>query len=79
MWGPAPLIAIAVLLGASVVFLFSGLVIVGIPMLLVGFGVIAAVEVSRRRHRVQDVQEFREQSKTEKIDFTERDRETLAN
>jgi Flp pilus assembly protein TadB len=62
------LIALAVTLGAP---------ILAIPIVVVGVAVLAYVDFTRRRRQVREMQTFREQAKTEKVEFTPRDKETL--
>jgi hypothetical protein len=52
-------------------------VIIAIPLAIVGIGVIALIDITRRRRQAQQVHDFREEAKTKDVDFTERDKETL--
>ena len=76
---PGALIAVALLLAlVAMSFAFAGgAVIVAVPLALILAAGVAFFDMSRRRKQVKDVQQFREQAKAEKVDFTERDKETL--
>ena len=61
--------------------LIGGVTVVGapifaIPIVLVALLVIGAGQMNRRKLEAGSMEEFREQAKTEKVEFTERDRET---
>ena len=79
MWAPGFLLAIAALIGATVMLLYSGLFVIGIPLFVIGVIAIGLFDLQRRRRHVGEVDAFRDQAKAEEIDFTERDRQTLAN
>ena len=72
-------VAIAFLLAlVAMSFAFAGgAVIVALPVAAVGIAAVALFDLRRRRNQAADVHEFREQAKAEKVDFTERDKETL--
>jgi len=78
MWAPGLLLGIAALIGATVVLLYSGLVI-GIPLFLVGVVAIGVLDYRRRSRHLGEIKEFRDRAKPEEIEFTERDQRTLAN
>jgi hypothetical protein len=73
------LIAAAFLLGlAAMSFAFGGgAVIVAIPLAVLAIGAIAAFDFSRRRQQTKQVHDFREDAKSEGVEFTDRDKETL--
>ena len=79
MWAPGLLLGIAALIGATVMLLYSGLFVVGIPLFVGGVVMIGALDFRRRRRHVDDIKDFRDQAKAEEIEFTERDQRTLAN
>jgi hypothetical protein len=79
MWAPGFLLAIAALIGATVMFLYSGLFVIGIPLFVLGVVAIGVLDLQRRRRHVGEVDSFRDQAKAEEIEFTERDKQTLAN
>jgi uncharacterized membrane protein len=66
--------------GALVAMSFAfagGAVIVALPVAFVAIGIAALVDLRRRQKQLGDVRELREDAKAEKVDFTERDKETL--
>lgn len=77
MSGPAAVIAALVLSLIAFAFVF-GTPILGVPIALVVLGLFGLVQMQRRRKTAQDIHEFREQAKAEKVEFTARDRETQA-
>ena len=79
MWAPGLLLGIAALIGATVMLLYSGLFVLGVPLFVVGVVVIGVLDFRRRRRHVGDIKDFRDQAKAEEIEFTERDQRTLAN
>ncbi len=56
----------------------GGAVIVALPLAAVGIVVLGVVDLRRRRKQARSMEEFRGEAKAEKVDFTERDKETLA-
>jgi hypothetical protein len=54
----------------------AGLVI-ALPVALVVLGVAFALDVNKRRKSAATIHEQRERARTEKVDFTERDQQTL--
>jgi hypothetical protein len=78
MWGTTLVVgafalALVVMSGAFA----GGAVIVAIPLAIVGVGIAAFVDFNRRRKQAASIHEHREQARTEKVDFTERDEQTL--
>jgi hypothetical protein len=73
------LIVAAFLLGlAAMSFAFGGgAVIVAIPLALLAIGAIGAFDFSRRRRQDKQVHDFREDAKSENVEFTDKDKETL--
>ncbi|MFN2617585.1 MAG: hypothetical protein ABR581_10745 [Thermoleophilaceae bacterium] len=66
--------------GALVAMSFAfagGAVIVALPVALVVIGIAAVFDLRRRQKQIGDVRELRDDAKAEKVDFTERDKETL--
>ena len=55
----------------------GGAVIVALPVALLGIAAVGLFDIRRRRKQSADVHEFREQAQAEKVDFTERDKQTL--
>jgi hypothetical protein len=54
----------------------AGLVI-ALPLALIALGAAFAMDVKRRRQSAVSMHDHREQARTEKVDFTERDKQTL--
>jgi len=54
----------------------AGLVIV-LPVALVILGIAFAMDVNKRRRSAASLHDHREQARTQKVDFTERDEQTL--
>jgi hypothetical protein len=50
---------------------------VAIPVALLGIGLAALVDFNRRRHQAANIHDHRERAEGEKVEFTERDRQTL--
>jgi Flp pilus assembly protein TadB len=76
---PASLIIIAFLI-ALVVMSFSfagGAVVVALPVAVVGIAIVGFLDFRRRQGQAQSVEHLRDQAAAEKVDFTERDKETL--
>lgn len=55
----------------------GGAVIVALPVAAIGIATIGALEFARRRREARDMKSFRDQARSQKTDFTDRDRETL--
>ena len=51
--------------------------IVAIPVAFTAVGIAALLDFNRRRKQAASIHDHREQARTEKVEFTERDRETL--
>jgi hypothetical protein len=78
MWGFTTVVAaFAVALVAMSLAFMGGAVIVALPVALVAIGIAAFVDLNRRRKQAGSIHDHREQARTDKIDFTERDRQTL--
>ena len=79
IWGMSPVTVIiaSFLLALVVLSVVVGSPVVAVPVVLVGAGVLGAADFRRRRKQAGQLQSFREEAKAEKIEFTERDRETL--
>jgi hypothetical protein len=78
MWSLTLIVAAFMAALVAMSFAFAGgAVIVAIPVALIGVGVAAALDMRRRRKQAGDIHQFREQAKAEKVEFTERDKETL--
>jgi uncharacterized membrane protein YcjF (UPF0283 family) len=82
MWGGSWSFSLIVgaFAAALVVMSFAfagGAVIVAIPVALVAIAVAGLVDLRRRQKQTGDVRELRDEASAEKVDFTERDKETL--
>jgi hypothetical protein len=62
---------------AAVSFAIGAPAIIAVPVALIVIAIVGALDFNRRRRQAGNIHRFREQAKTEKVDFTERDRETL--
>jgi hypothetical protein len=69
--------AFAVALVAMSLAFMGGAVVVALPVALLAIGIAAFVDFNRRRKQAASIHDHREQARTEKVDFTERDRQTL--
>jgi Flp pilus assembly protein TadB len=68
------LVALPVMAGAFA----GGAVIVAIPVAVIGIALLGFFDFRRRRSERESLKSFREDAATESVDFTERDKETLA-
>jgi UDP-N-acetylmuramyl pentapeptide phosphotransferase/UDP-N-acetylglucosamine-1-phosphate transferase len=55
----------------------GGAVVVALPVAVLAVGIAAFVDFNRRRKQAASLHDHREQARTDKVDFTERDRQTL--
>ena len=69
--------AFAVALVAMSLAFMGGAVVVALPVALLAVGIAAFLDFNRRRKQAASIHDHREQARTEKVDFTERDRQTL--
>jgi hypothetical protein len=69
--------AFAVALVAMSLAFMGGAVVVALPVALLAVGIAAFVDFNRRRKQAASIHDHREQARTDKVDFTERDRQTL--
>ena len=74
------LIVVAFLLGlVAMSFAFGGgAVVVALPVAVVGIAAVGFLDFSRRRKQTKQLGVFRDEAKAEQVEFTERDKETLA-
>jgi uncharacterized membrane protein len=78
MWPTTTVVgAFAVALVAMSLGFFGGAVVVALPLAIVGVAIAGMVDLRRRREQAASIHDHREQARTEKVDFTERDRQTL--
>ena len=54
-----------------------GVGILAIPIALIGVGIIAALDFNKRRKQATIIHDQRERARTDKVNFTERDEQTL--
>jgi Flp pilus assembly protein TadB len=52
-------------------------VVIAVPVALVAIGIAVLMDFNRRRKQAAAIHDHREQARTEKVDFTERDKQTL--
>ena len=69
--------AFALALVAMSLAFMGGAVVVALPVAFVAIGIAAFVDFNRRRKQAANIHDHREQARTDKVDFTERDRQTL--
>jgi hypothetical protein len=78
MWGATTIVGAFALALVVMSFAFmGGAVIVAVPLALIAVAVAGFVDVRRRRNQAVDIRAQRERANTQKIEFTERDEETL--
>jgi hypothetical protein len=78
MWGTTLVVsAFALALVAMSLGFFGGAVVVALPVAIVAIGIAAFVDFNKRRKQAASIHEHREQARTDKVDFTERDQQTL--
>jgi hypothetical protein len=76
---PTTLIIAAFLLGlVAIAVVFPGAALVALPLAVILVAALGFFDFSRRRKQAQSLGEFREEAQAEKVEFTERDKETLA-
>jgi hypothetical protein len=69
--------AFAVALVVMSLAFMGGAVVVALPVAVVAIGIAAFADFNRRRKQAASMHDHREQARTDKIEFTERDRQTL--
>jgi hypothetical protein len=69
--------AFAVALVVMSLTFMGGAVVVALPVAIVAVGIAAFVDLNRRRKQATSIHEHREQARTDKIEFTDRDKQTL--
>ena len=74
---PLTIAVLALILGLIVgAVSVVGTPIFAIPIVIVALGIIGLMQMRRRSVEAGGMREFREQAQAEKVEFTERDRET---
>ena len=62
----------------AMAFAFSGgAVIVALPVAIIGVAIVASLDFNKRRRQMASINEQREQARSDKVEFTERDEQTL--
>jgi hypothetical protein len=69
--------AFAIGLVAMSLAFMGGAVVVALPVAILAIGIVAFVDLNRRRKQAASIHDHRERARTDKVDFTERDRQTL--
>jgi acetyl-CoA carboxylase carboxyltransferase component len=78
MWGFTTVVgAFALALVVMSLTFMGGAVVVALPVAIIAVGIAAFVDLNRRRKQATSIHEHREQARTDKIEFTERDKQTL--
>jgi hypothetical protein len=78
MWGTTIVVAaFALALVAMSLAFMGGAVVVALPVAFLGIGIAAFVDLNRRRKQAASIHDHREQARTDKVEFTERDQQTL--
>ena len=76
---PATIMIIAAIVGLLVgSALVPGAPIFGLPIVALLVAILGGLEFRRRQHERRSLGEFRDEAKAEQIEFTARDRQTLA-
>jgi hypothetical protein len=79
MWGTTIVVSAFALGLVMMSFAFAGgAVVVALPLAFLGVGIAAMADFNRRRKQAASMHDHREQARTDKVDFTERDQQTLA-
>jgi hypothetical protein len=69
--------AFALALVAMSLAFMGGAVVVALPVAFLAIGIAAFVDFNRRRKQAASIHDHREQARTDKVEFTERDKQTL--
>ena len=78
MWSATIIVsAFALALVAMSLGFFGGAVVVAVPVAIVAIVATAGFDLRRRRKQTILIHEHREEAKEHKVEFTDRDRETL--
>jgi predicted membrane protein len=70
-------VVVAFILALLVATILFGVGILAVPIALIAIAVFALMEFSKRRKQSAMLHDQRERARTEKVDFTERDEQTL--
>ena len=66
---------VGLILGSALV---PGAPVFGLPIVAILVGILGFTELRRRQHDQRSMEEFRDRADTDPVEFTARDRETLA-
>jgi hypothetical protein len=77
MWG-ITLVVAALVLGLIAFSFAWGAPVFGVPIVILGAAALGIADLRRRRQQVRQMHDHREQAKTKGVEFTARDKETLA-
>jgi hypothetical protein len=69
--------AFALALVAMSLTFMGGAVVVALPVAFLAIGIAAYADFNRRRKQAASIHDHREQARTDPVDFTERDKQTL--
>lgn len=69
--------AFAVALVVMSLTFMGGAVVVALPVAVIAVAIAGFADFNRRRKQATSIHDHREQARTDKVDFTERDRQTL--
>jgi hypothetical protein len=56
---------------------FGGAVVVAIPVAILAIGIAGMADLAKRRKQAASIHDHRERARTDKVEFTERDQQTL--
>jgi hypothetical protein len=78
MWGFTTVVAAFALAFVIGSLTWAGpAVIIAVPIALAAIGIGALIDLRRRRNQAASVHDHRERARTDKVEFTERDEQTL--
>jgi anti-sigma factor RsiW len=78
MWAFTTVVSAFALALVAMSFAFAGgAVIVAVPVAFIAIGIAALADFNRRRKQAASIHDHREQAREHKVEFTERDKETL--
>jgi hypothetical protein len=79
MWGLTTVVSAFALALIAMSFAFAGgAVIVAVPVTLVAIGFAGLADLRRSGKQARSIHQHRQQARNQKVDFTERDRQTLS-
>jgi hypothetical protein len=79
MWGFTTVVSAFALALIAMSFAFAGgAVIVAVPVALVAIAIAGLADLRRSNKQARSIHQHRQQAREHKVDFTERDRQTLS-